>query len=607
MVPIHRTIGQLGQTFYGPMSCSTSFLELCNIFEEISRTSKRLEIQQLFSDFLLKLMKNDMDALVPTLFLASGTIYPQYTNSEMGIGDQIIKLVIAEATGLSVNAVRNKLIKTGDLATIAMEHRVKQLFISGTRLNISGVLTELRKIAKATGRNSSNSKKNLMLSLISPASPLETKYLVRLFETRLKIGLALKTILISLGIAFHSLFSTEDGPELVKEAYSKRPDFDGLVNHILEHKLDNLSDTYTIIPGIPLWPMLAQPSKNLTKAFAKVENGAFIAEYKYDGERVQLHYNDNCTKIFSRNMEDLSIKYPDISALKLSDKSYILDGEAVAFADGSIQPFQVLSTRKKKHTEQNAVHVCIFVFDIIYYDSNELLPYSLEERQEILTKNFKEIKDKFYFANRQVCKNVEDIETCLKNAVKSSCEGVMIKSLSSHYRPSQRTNHWIKIKSDYLDNLGDSLDLVVMGAYYGKGKRTGAYGGFLLGTYNDERDKYETCCKLGTGFSDELLADIYSRLNKKVTEDVTDYIYSDKNTLPDVWIEPEYLWEVKAASISLSPVYMAGRSGERGFSLRFPRFVRERSDKGPKDASTSQVLLQMYNESINKDSSDELN
>lgn len=591
---------------------STPFLDICKIFEEISCTRSRLEIQRILSGFYKKLIENDIQSLVPSLFISAATIHPQYLNIELGVGEHAIQLVVSDATGLSPKTVKQKLVKTGDLSVIAMDNRVRQLFVAAKRLTIVEVLEKLRNIASITGKDSLKAKKNIMLQLINASSAIETKYLIRLFETKLKIGLALQTILISLGNAFTKPSLTEGpGPlpenhaDVVKEAYSKRPSFQDLVDHISEHGIDALTETYTVIPGVPLKPMLAQPCKHLTKAFSKVESEGFIAEYKYDGERVQVHSDGNSVKIFSRNLEDLSFKYPDIAALKLSDKRFILDGEVVAYSNGKILPFQVLSTRKRKHTGESDVKVCVFVFDILYFGDKELLGLPLSERRDILSSNFKETESKFCFAEGQVCKSVEDIDVQFKQAIQKSCEGVMIKSLASHYRPSHRTNHWIKIKNDYLDNIGDTLDLVVMGAYHGKGKRTGTYGGFLLGVFNTETEKYETCCKLGTGFSDERLAQLYEDLSGIVTSDISEYVFSEKSIVPDIWIRPERVWEIKAASLSLSPVYVAGMDNGRGISLRFPRFVKERRDKKPNEATTSCQLLAMYKEDLNAGSEDE--
>jgi len=606
------------------------FIELCNTLEKIDKTTKRLEIQSILSTFLKDLIERDPNSLAAALFLCNASIYPEYLNTELNIGDFIIQTTVSETSGLSMSVLKKKLVESGDLSLIAMDNRVNQLFITKKQLTVVEVFSQLRDIASIKGKNSVNFKKNIMKSLISLCSPLEKKYMVRLFECKLRIGLALRTILISLSLAFD-----ESNYDIIKEAYDKQSDFGYLAKNLLEHGVNKLQDVCAIVAGIPLKPMLAQPCKNLTKAFAKFENGPFLSEYKYDGERVQIHHFKNQTKVFSRNGEDITEKYPDIAEIDLCGYSYILDGEVVAFKDSKILPFQVLSTRKRKNDSSNGevneaffvkqakkekvedgvpreeakktdrdVTVCVFCFDILFFNEVELLNHSLKERKKILLESFKEVDQKFYFANSIVCKSIEDIETHFKSSIQENCEGLMLKSLESIYKPSLRTNSWVKLKSDYLDSLGDSLDLVVIGAFYGKGKRTGSFGGFLLGVYNDESDRYEACCKIGTGFSDDDLKRFYNEISPLITVDTSQITYNDRGVKPDVWIVPTFVWEVKSASLSLSPIYSAG-SLEKGISLRFPRFVKERTDKKPTDATTSNQLMRIYNENKNVESEDE--
>lgn len=621
------------------------FIDLCNCFEKISLTTKRLEIQSFLSEFLKKVVKQDKESLSSVLFLCNASIYPEYYNKELGIGDFIIQTAAADVTGLSVKEIKQRLIKSGDLSTIAMENRVNQLFIVNKKLTVVEVLEKLREISQMTGKNSVIQKKKVMSYLINLCSPLETKYMFRLFGCKLRIGLALQTILISLSLAYD-----ETDYDIIKDAYDKQSDFEYLSKNLLKHGIQKLHDVCTIVPGIPLKPMLAQPSKNLTKAFSKFEDCEFLAEYKYDGERIQIHHFNNTTKLFSRNCEDITTKFPDISGVKLSEFSFILDGEAVAYKDGEILPFQILSTRKRKNEEfedeekevlpssflfpkkvlvnnedetlkmkeirkqknleniQNSnISVCVFCFDILFFNGQELLNLPLGERKKILIDNFKEIENKFLFATGMKTDNMDDLEQHFKNSTQDNCEGLMLKSLTSIYKPSHRTNSWVKLKKDYLDNLGDSVDLVVIGAFYGKGKRTGSFGAFLLGVYNDETDKYEPCCKIGTGFSDQNLKDFYNIFTPLITVKPDLISYGEKCVLPDVWFEPVYVWEVKAASLSLSPVYSSSGS-EKGISLRFPRFIKERPDKKPSDATLTSQLLKMYNDSNNEeDEEDEFN
>ncbi|KAJ2760019.1 ATP-dependent DNA ligase Cdc17 [Coemansia sp. BCRC 34490] len=182
------------------------------------------------------------------------------------------------------------------------------------------------------------------------------------------------------------------------------------------------------------------------------------------------------------------------------------------------------------------------------------------KRRELLHANFTPVENKFQYAVSKDLVNVEDIQEFLELSIKENCEGLMIKTLdgdSSSYEPSKRSMNWLKLKKDYVDGLGDSLDLVVIGAYFGKGKRVGAYGAYLLACYDPDREEYQAICKIGTGFSDADLEAHKSQLDQNTIENSKPYYAVSEKTKPDIWFEPTQVWEVKAADLSLSPIYQA--------------------------------------------------
>jgi DNA ligase-1 len=361
--------------------------------------------------------------------------------------------------------------------------------------------------------------------------------------------------------------------------------------------------------------MLAHPTKAISDVLNRFENIPFTCEYKYDGERAQIHKLENGEiKIFSRNQEHMSEKYPDIvecmkSIPKEGVKSFVLDTEAVAWdvVNKEILPFQVLSTRKRKDVNASdiKVQVCVFAFDLLYLNGEPLLRHTLKERRRILAEHFNVVEGKFKPAKHMDSKTIEDIQTFLDEAVNGNCEGLMVKTVEaeSSYEPSKRSRNWLKLKKDYLDGVGDSLDLVVIGGYIGKGKRTGGYGGFLLACYDKDREEYQAICKIGTGFSDEDLATHGSFFKQhEMTAPKSYYAYGE-GVKPDVWFEPCQVWEVKTADLSISPVYQAAVGivdPNKGISLRFPRFIRIRDDKSVEEATTSEQVATMYkNQKIN--------
>jgi DNA ligase-1 len=393
---------------------------------------------------------------------------------------------------------------------------------------------------------------------------------------------------------------------------------------MLEHGIKNLQKHCQLTPGIPLKPMLAHPTKSLTDVLNRFENLAFTCEYKYDGERAQIHLtNDQKTMIYSRNSENLSEKYPDvlgrIKTVCKGVQSFVLDCEAVAWdvKQQCILPFQVLSTRKRKDVLEKdiQVQVCIFAFDLLYLNGEALVTKSFRERRELLHKSFIEIPgyfkliSEFMFAKSMDSTSVDDIQTFLDASIVGildfnlgNCEGLMVKTLDkdSSYEPSKRSRNWLKVKKDYVNGMGDSLDLVVIGAYNGRGKRTGAYGGYLLACYDQQKEEYQSICKLGTGFSDEDLANHYKFFKDHIISAPPSYydVGDNPNIRPDVWFSPVAVWEIKAADLSISPVHKAavGLVDEnKGISLRFPRFIRVREDKTSEDATDAEQVATFYN------------
>jgi len=345
----------------------------------------------------------------------------------------------------------------------------------------------------------------------------------------------------------------------------------------------------------------------------RFSNCAFTCEYKYDGERAQIHMLEgNIVKIYSRNSEDNSTKYPDIAALmpraiKSHVTSIIIDSEAVAVdtKTGAILPFQVLSTRKRKDASVDdiGVKVCVYAFDLLYLNGESYLQRPLAERRAALHGAFEVLPREFEFAQSSDAADVEAIQEFLQESIKGNCEGLMVKTLAldATYEPSRRSLNWLKVKKDYLAGMTDSCDLVPIGAYFGKGKRTGVYGAYLLACYNTDDETYESVCKIGTGFSDEQLQSLHKALSEKIIAQPRAYYRTPEwaeAQMPDVWFEPCQVWEVLAADLSISPVHMAAAGlvdPAKGIALRFPRFLRLRDDKGAEDATSAEQIADMYN------------
>ncbi|KAI8383220.1 probable DNA ligase 1 [Nakaseomyces glabratus] len=615
--PIASTPRKVDSKFF----CKVPYSDLCNLFEEIEGTSSRLAIIKLCSDFFIKIMKEDPQNLIPVTYLFINKLGPDYEPGlELGLGENLLMKTISESCGKSMQQIKNQYREIGDLGQIALEARnVQPTMFKPKPLVVGEVFENLKTIAKSQGKDSQTKKMKLIKRMLTACQGTEAKFLIRSLESKLRIGLAEKTVLIALSKALlihdekysnkePSMDVVEQAEQKIRDAFCQVPNYELVINACLDYGIMKLDEHCTIQPGIPLKPMLAKPTKAINEVLDRFQGQTFTSEYKYDGERAQVHLlKDGTMRIYSRNGENMTERYPEIQikdflADPASTTSLILDCEAVAWdkEQNKILPFQVLTTRKRKDVNINEVkvRVCLFAFDILLHNDMRLINEPLSKRREVLHEVTKPVEGEFQYATQMTTSNLDELQKFLDESVKNSCEGLMVKMMDgveSYYEPSKRSRNWLKLKKDYLEGVGDSLDLCVLGAYFGRGKRTGTYGGFLLGCYNADSEDFETCCKIGTGFSEEMLQTLYEKLSPTVIDGPKGTYVFDSSAEPDVWFEPTMLFEVLTADLSLSPIYKAGSSVyDKGISLRFPRFLRIRDDKSVEDATSSEQIIEMY-------------
>ncbi|KAH9950363.1 DNA ligase I [Amylocystis lapponica] len=553
------------------------YAALAKVFSLIEATTKRLEKTSLLTAFLLLVIQRsaqgDTESLLQAVYLCINRLSPDYVGIELGIGESLLIKAISESTGRSLAVVKADLKKEGDLGLVAMNSKNSQKTLFKPKaLTLPFVFAKLKEIALSTGHSSQNKKVSIITKLLAACQGVEAKYIVRSLEGKLRIGNAERTVLVALAHA-SVLAETEreESASIIKSVYSELPSYDIVVPALLVGGVSKLREKCKLTPGVPLKPMLAKPTKAIGEVLDRFENKRFTCEYKYDGERAQVHRLDNGTVgVFSRNSEDMSKKYPDLMeqlphCIKDNTRSFVLDAEAVAIDkdSGKLMPFQELSRRKRKDVkvEDIQVRVCLFAFDLLYLNGEPLLQKPLSERRRLLREHFQHVPGEFDFAKSSDGETTDEIQAFLEESVKDGCEGLMVKMLdddASFYEPSRRSVNWLKLKKDYLAGVGDSLDLVVVGGYYGKGKRTNVYGAFLLACYDADAEEYQTICKIGTGFSEEVLQAHYDTLKPlemtKVRGDV-----KVGGAKPDVWFEPRVVWEVLTADLSLSPIYTAAQ------------------------------------------------
>lgn len=572
-------------------------------YEAMERTTKRLEL----TDILVQLYRDTgLEDVEKVTYLNQGKLYPDYLGVEIGLGEKLVVRAISSAMGMSASAVGELFRRHGDLGSAAEEaargRLQSTLFMEP--LTVAKVYSSLDEVARASGQGSQDLKLRLLVSLLNAASPEEAKYLVRTVVGELRLGVADYTILDALALAYTG---DRANRSILERAYNLCSDLGAVARAVAEGGLKGL-ETFKVTVGKPIRPMLAERMSSPKEIIEKL-GGRCSSEYKYDGERMQVHKKGKEVKIFSRRLEVITDHYPDAvqivrEEVRANEAILECEGVAVDVDSGELLPFQQLMHRRRKHGVKEAMErfpVSLFFFDVLYLDGEDLTLRPYSERRKVLSQVVPG------GARAQVAPNLvtddpSEMETFMEEAIQQGCEGLVVKDLRSPYRAGARAFAWIKLKREYRSELTDTLDLVVVGAFYGRGRRAGVYGAYLLAAYDDKEDLFKTVCKVGTGFTDVDLEQIPKRLEHLRLPHVHPRVQS--KMVADVWFVPSLVFEVIASEITLSPVHVAawGRvKPQAGLALRFPKFTgRVRDDKGPEDATTTDELLEMYNRQLKK-------
>ena len=573
------------------------FSTLSEIFQRMEKTSKRIEL----TDILVELLKKTPKEILPNVvYLLQGIIRPNFEGVELGIAEKLAIHAISKSSGLSIKKIEDDYREGGDLGITALNIlKLKtQTTFTVEKITAERVYDTLFKIAKLEGKGSQDLKMKYISSMLNDATPTEAKFVMKILLGTLRLGVAENTVMDALAIAFTG---KKENKEEIENAYNVSSDL-GKVSLIVATDGIEEIKKFKISLFSPIRPMLADRVKSETDAIKKMPQ-LFAAEYKLDGERVQIHKQMNKIILFSRRLENITQYYPDIIeniGKYINVDEGIFEAEIVPINEntGEFLPFQELMHRRRKYKLEKAVSqypITVNFFDVLYFDDRNCLNLEYTKRREILEKVVKE--DNFAkLVPMLLVKNENEIEDFLENSINSGCEGLMLKTPNAVYRAGARGSNWLKLKREYRNELGDSLDLIVIGAYFGRGRRTGLYGTLLLGTYNPENDTFPSICKVGTGFTDESLDQLYQILSNKVILKKNSRVVSEMEA--DVWLEPELVLEIVASEITLSPIHKTGLNLVRknsGFALRFPKFTGKiRYEKAVEDASTHDEVLALY-------------
>jgi len=702
------------------------FRALARTLAGVEAITGRHAIQELVCNLFRSIIATSPSDLLPAVYLCCSKLAPEVEGMELGLGEALLTKAICQTTGRQLKDVKVALKEVGDLGLVAEQSRAKQATLGFAAkpkpLLLRDVFSTFKDIAGTSGKASVDAKLRLIKSMLVKASgeEAEPRYIIRGLQGKFRVGLAAKSVLTALaqavtitpphvpegatgpvqggaGGSFAACMDTRlaaagkprseekvaselaEADDTLKAVFSELPSFDRIIPALLRGGVAAARQECQLTPGMPVTPMLAKPTKGVGEVLTRLEGIAFTSEWKYDGERAQVHKMPLAAaagaaaaaprghRIFSRNHEETTGKYPDLAtiladaehaggdnwapltpsvkddpvaleavmaddvdaAIAASNSAYeeslklfpagsiegelsdfIIDGEVIAYdpETDALLPFQRLSNRARKNVtlENVKVPVVYAAFDLLYLHGQSLLQVPLEVRRTLLKRFFKEVPGKFRFAvgYDTFSGDTDALRAQLDAAVEGHCEGLMVKTLRDNatYEPSRRSLNWLKLKKDYMDGLTDSLDLVVIAGWHGKGKRTGTFGAYLLACYDEDEGEYQAITKVGTGFSDEALAAhtaTFSEESNLVRSECPRNVRMSPNfrSAPDAWFEPRVVWEVKAADLSISPVYTAaiGRvDPNKGIALRFPRFLRVRDDKSAEQATNASQVESMY-------------
>jgi DNA ligase-1 len=546
------------------------YSELVSVYEEVIATPSKLEKTAILSE-LLREISPDLLRVVPHLII--GDIFAEW-DVELGVGPGLLFNSVAFVTGVSKKELENSIREHGDtgLAVRELFEKKPQTTLFSQKLTVEGVYDNFSKIAAATGKGAQDKKTKYLSDLLSNATPIEAMYIVRTVLSELRIGVAEGLLRDAVANAF------DVDVKVVERAIMLTNDL-GLVTKTAETSGTGGLEELTVQVGRPLRPMLAQSMPTLEEAIKKAGRAAI--ETKYDGARVQIHKSGDMIMIFSRRLEEVTDALPDIVESALSGimaEEVILDGETVAVdpVTRRPKPFQDILRRfrRKYDVEKKAVEIPFetYIFDVLYTDGELVIDSPLSERRAKLETIIVEQKQRFMLAEQLVTNELTDAMDFYNKALESGHEGVMVKNLDSAYIIGSRVGYMYKIKP-----IAETLDLVILGAIWGEGKRAGWLSSYYLGA-RDELGEYRYVGRVATGVTEQQLADNTELLRPFIE-------FTDGR---EVKLMPEVVVEVGYQEIQKSPKY------DSGFALRFPRVIRLRDDKSTEEVDTLERMEELY-------------
>jgi len=559
-----------------------NYLTLAEAFERLERTPSYLEKNSIISELLRQTPADEIERVV---LLLLGRTSPAYVSQETGVGLAQLKKAVSNASGYSLSEVEKLMRDVGDLGEVARKliEKKKQVALSTEQLTVKKVFDGIKKLPEITGEGSVDRKIGAISELLTNGKPLEAKFIVRTVLGDLRIGVAEGRLRDAIAAAF------QVEPDEVEHAYMLTTDYSLVARAAAEGGVKGLRRLGVMV-GHPVNPMLAQRAENIEEILERMKGKAAF-EIKLDGIRIQVHKDGEEISLFTRRMENYTKMFPDIIPplrRALKPRQVIVDGELVALdrETGKPMPFQeVLKRRRKYEVKESAelIPVELNIFDVLLVENKVMLDEPYTKRREVLEKIVDEVAGRVKLVEQRVLSDADEIKEFSDYAIKIGHEGLVAKDLHSNYRAGRREFLWLKLKPTL-----DTLDLVVVGGIYGKGKRAGTFGSYVLAARDSDTGKLKTVTKCGSGYTDEDLDEL-TKIFKKIQikephEDVEIEIDCD------AYFKPEVVFETAYEEIQVSPA----EKHTSGVGLRFPRFLRIREDRRPEEATTVQEIWELF-------------
>ncbi len=587
------------------------FKIVAEYFDKIENVASRLEMTKFLAELIEQIPADEINQII---YLMQGQIAPSFKGKEIGFGEKLIAEGIAKTTGFSKKEVNDRFSKIGDLGTVAQEliKTKQQGALFSTPLTLEKVFSNFEKMSQKEGTGSVETKLKLLAELFNSASPTEGKYIARIPLGNIRLGIGDSTIMDAFALIFAKQ-QTPDWDELKEEAQRKiripmKNDIEqaynvysdlGNIAHTLKTKgLKGLSEI-SIKPGTPIRPAAAERLPSAKEIIEKL--GKCAVEAKYDGFRVMISKDNDKVKIFSRQSEDITEMFPEIIQAvqqNINAKKCFIEGEALAFNEetNEFYPFQITIQRKRKYDiekKSKEYPLKLFLFDVVLIEDKNLMNEPFHVRRKLLSELIKE-NDLINLSDMKIIDNPKDLEEFFEEKIAQGLEGIIAKDLEAPYIAGARKFSWIKLKRSYKGTLDDTLDLVIIGYFKGKGKRTKfGLGALLVASYNKEDDTFESIAKIGTGMTEDVLTELENELSKLTIKEKNVRVIT--NVKPDYLVEPKIVIEVRADEITTSPMHSCNKKAGQSFALRFPRMIKFRMDKKAEQATTNKEVEKMFN------------